>query len=345
MTDSKADSHAHDAVSSHVPLDFSTWIQASSPPDALVLGEAGFTYADLYQPSRLAELTERFHAFLASRDQTAHAQLTALAAADGKLATPQATSDALVGAAPHLAAFVARLFGVEAEWKALKSSIQAHDPVWRFKKEFTKKRVLKADAGAGFAPADAAVVARAALVAAGADGALLCSGSEAEELAIAIATLAIFDLDDTAKKLAKAGSGAWSPELARLGEALASALAAVPRAAELGKDALATPADDAAPHARPGAIATFALSAIEAWLATRRKDHHDDAHRWASLHEPKKLNHSELVQIRRPDPKLPELFVGPEEHRREREGFVLSDRRGSTRMVQGEVARGVILMD
>ncbi len=318
-------------------VDFRSWVAATADPAELALGLDGFEYADLYDATRLADLTRIFHEHLRAASPEAFGQLMALAEAGGRLATPQATSDALLAAAPHLSAFVGKLFGVERELEALRGSLRAHDPVWAFKRDFGKKRVLKADAGKGWAPEPARAVAEAALEAAGAPRPLLGTGGENEELAVARAVLALLEIEDTARKVEKAGGAAWREPLGELAEALARALAADPVAAESARLALAEPADPEAPHRRPGALASFALGAVEAHLARRRRDHDDGAHRWYSLYEPRKLDHQHLVHLRRPDPQLPELFVGPEGADRDRYGFALTDRRGSTRYVQGEV--------
>ncbi|NUQ79070.1 MAG: FAD-dependent oxidoreductase [Polyangiaceae bacterium] len=52
---------------------------------------------------------------------------------------------------------------------------------------------------------------------------------------------------------------------------------------------------------------------------------------------PSPLDHQNLVQIRRSREDLPELFVGPEHERRERDGFALTDRRWGVREVEAEV--------
>ncbi|HEU4408017.1 MAG TPA: FAD-dependent oxidoreductase [Polyangiaceae bacterium] len=318
-------------------IDFRSWVEATSEPAELVLGLEGFSYADLHDPERLADLTRAFHEYVRAEAPEAYAQLMALAEAGGRLATPQATSDALLAAAPHLSAFVAKLFRVEREVESLRGSLRSHDPVWAFKRDFAKKRVLKPEAGRGWAPEAARAVAEAALEAAGAPRPLLGTGGENEELAVARAALALLEIDDTARKVEKAGGAAWRPDLAALAERVAAALAADPAAAEASRPALEQAADPAAPHRRPGALAAFALGAVEAYLARRRQDHDDGAHRWYSLYEPRKLDHQHLVHLRRPDEKLPELFVGPEGADRDRYGFALTDRRGSTRYVQGEV--------
>ncbi|MCU0657459.1 MAG: FAD-dependent oxidoreductase [Polyangiaceae bacterium] len=315
--------------------DFRPWVEATAAPEELSLGLDGFSYADLYQPTRLAELTERFRAFLREQDAAAADGLAALEQGGGTLATPAATSNAYIAAAAHLSTFVARLFRVENEVAALRASLLSHDPIWAFKREFVKKRVLKADAGKG--AEEPARVARLALAAAGVDQALLGAGSDDEELAIARATLRLLEIDDTARKIAKAGGASWRPELGALASAVASALESDPVARQAVVASLEVKDDPGAPHLRPGAVAEAALKAIEGWLASRGRDHHDPAHLWSSLREPRKLDFQNLVQIRRPEPKLPDLFVGPEHHRRDRDGFALTDARGMPRQIQSEV--------
>jgi hypothetical protein len=208
----------------HLQADFKSWVAATSPPEALVLGQPGFTYADLYQPNKLAELTGCFHEFLRERDEAAHSGLMALAAAGGALPTAVETSNALIAASEHLSAFVARLFQVEHEVEALRRSLLAHDPVLAFKREFGRKRVIKADAGKGWSQADAAAIAPLALAAAGVPAELLGAGTEDEEVAVAKATLLLVGIDETARKLSKAGGAEWQHEMGELAERVGIAL-------------------------------------------------------------------------------------------------------------------------
>ena len=76
------------------------------------------------------------------------------------------------------------------------------------------------------------------------------------------------------------------------------------------------------------------LAAVEEWVVARRPALE---HRWRSYHAPHALDFGKLVQLRRPDPKLPELMVGPAETRRARDGFKLTDRRMKPLEVAGEV--------
>ena len=274
--------------------DFEGWKDATSDASELVLGVPGFAYADLFEPTRLRELDQLFCEELRSEAPDTFATFEAFRVAEGEGMGPEAVSLVLLAAAPYVSRFVAKLFGVEAEARALVEATDSRSPLWRFKKEFAKKRLFKPTAGKAWAGTDleAKEAAHSGLSEAGAAAALLGSGSDDEELAIAVAALRVFDLHDSAKK-----AGA---------------------------------ADEQARHART-------LDAIERWLSTRRVGHADRAHRWSSLKAPAKVEYEELVQLRRPSPALPELFVGPEHERRARDGFVLTDRRGSDRQIEGEV--------
>lgn len=336
MTDSSLNSPETSPLPS-MQRDFRSWVGATSSPEELALGIEGFTYADLYQPTKLAELTVRFHAFLRGIDPVAVERLEALERGGGQLESPPTTSDALVAVALHLSTFIAKLFCVEAEVEELQRSLTAHDPVWNFKREFVKKRVFKADAGKGLDAKQAAVTAKIVLSAAGVREDLLGCGSEEEELAVARATLRLMEIEDTARKVTKAGGAVWRHELEVLATTVADALTANEDGRAVAGGALSLAKDPALPHVRPGAVVEVALRAVEAWLAMRRRDHHDPAHVWPSLREPRKLDFQNLVQIRRPDTQLPNLFVGPEGHSRDREGFSLTDLRGTSRQVQAEV--------
>ncbi|MBM4373801.1 MAG: FAD-dependent oxidoreductase [Deltaproteobacteria bacterium] len=272
--------------------DFEPWRRATTDASELVLGVAGFAYADLFEPARLAELDGVFRAALKSEAPEVAERLEAYRACRGEGMKPEAVSSLLLEAAPHVSRFVARLFRIEAEVAALTHAAEERSPLWRFKKEFGKKRLFKSNAGQGWkgTDAEAEALARAALVRSGAAAEVLGVGSDEEETAIALATMLVFDRAEEAKKAADAS----------------------------------------------GAELTSELDAIERWLHVRRVDHHDRARRWPTLKGPGKLDHENLVQLRRPDERMPELFIGPAHERRHRDGFALTDRRGSDRDIDGE---------
>jgi NADPH-dependent glutamate synthase beta subunit-like oxidoreductase/NAD(P)H-flavin reductase len=274
--------------------DFEAWKRATCEASELVLGVPGFAYADLFEPARLADLDGVFRAELRATAADTASKLDAFRAAKGEGMTPEAVSSVLLEVAPFVSKFVAKLFQVEAEAQVLVNGANERSPLWRFKKEFSKKRVFKPNAGQAWKASDAEAIeaARTALATAGVEGSLLGTGSDEEELATALAAMYVFDRAEEAKKAGNA------EDAARFG---------------------------------------LELDAIERWLNLRRQDHHDRAHRWWTLKAPAKVEHEELVQLRRPSKELPELFVGPDHERRHRDGFALTDRRGTERQIDSEV--------
>ncbi len=341
-TDRQADKseRAHDAppVASALQTDFDAWVQATSDPAELVLGIDGFTYGDLYAPDRLAALTANFDAWFREVDPTAYATFDAYRKTKGEGMKPEDVSIALLAAAPHVSHFVARLFKVEKEAEVHLTGARERAVLWSFKKEFAKKRLFKASAGKAWTQgAEAAErVAKQALGAMGAPAAVLGSGTDEEETWIAKTTLLLHEVDDTARKAAKAGGAKWTDEL-RGRAALVQAAIAKPAASPGGGDVAFFQAPAPATDAESAAVVAHALDAIEAWLDARRKDHHDRAHIWPTLKAPANIDHHNLVQLRRANPELPELFVGPEHERRARDGFALTDRRMGVRDIESEV--------
>ena len=323
--------------------DFGGWVDATSNPDELVLGIPGYTFADLFVPARLEELTHLFESEFETVAPEAFAAFEAYRACKGEGMTPEAISDALIGKAPHVSRFVGRLFKVEAELDVLAGETASRMPLWSFKKDFVKKRLFKANAGSAVLAIGATTlsgIARASLVALGAPKAVLESGGEEEESAVADATVLLVEVDETARKAAKAGGARWTEvyhERARAVRAALSEFAAEPAVAEAVATVVGASTPDASSDEEDARVVGFALDAIEGWLAARRADHHDRAHRWPSLHAPHTVDQMNLVQLRRPRADLPELFVGPDHERRPREGFSLTDRRATRREVEAEV--------
>jgi NADPH-dependent glutamate synthase beta subunit-like oxidoreductase/NAD(P)H-flavin reductase len=290
---------------------------------AMTLGVEGFTYADLYDPARLAALHDVFDAWFLAQAPDMHRRFDEYRRTKGEGMTPLQHSDAVLAAAPFVGAFLAEVFGVQAEASEFRRKVRASDPVWRFRKDFLKKRVLRPDAGKAWAAAASAeAVAKAAL---GAVTAAPIGGTLDEEATIAIAACAVLEIDDVARKAAKGGGAEWTDAL----RARARGILAAVR--PLGVDP--SDADDAS-LAR---VVALSLDALEAWLASRRTDAHDPIRRWPSMHLPKSIDYAHLVEIERPVPDLPELFVGPKHERRQRLGFSLTDKRMSAREVEQEI--------
>jgi NADPH-dependent glutamate synthase beta subunit-like oxidoreductase/NAD(P)H-flavin reductase len=304
----------------------------------LELGVPGFTFADLFEPARLGALHEAWATWFRENAAEAHAKFEAYRACSGKGMSPTDVSEALLAAAPFVSGFLARLFRVEAEVSALGDDVRTRDPLWRFKRDFVKKRVLKADAGKtwtqrGLSAGDATAIATLSFAAALPEFDVVAARDE--ELAVAHATHLLFEVDDVARKAAKAGGAQWTPELTARASALRAALLASGAACARAPAATAA---GAATDAENAALVAFALDAIEAHLAARVKDREDRAHRWPSLHAPRNIDFDHLVEIRRTETDdLPEAFTGPEHERRQRTDFALTDRRMNEREVEQEI--------
>ena len=94
-------------------------MDAAPPADAVTLG-FGFGFADLATREGLVRLDRIFLERLAAEDAALHARLLAARAAPDSVAV-QDESELVVALAPHLDAFVAALFGIEAETLALRT--------------------------------------------------------------------------------------------------------------------------------------------------------------------------------------------------------------------------------
>ncbi len=113
------------------------------PAAELRLGFDGFAFEDLYAPEGLRRLSARFDAFLAERDAALAARFSAYRASEGAGLTPPQASELLISVSAHHAAFIARLFGIEAEVDALGKKIRGELPLFEFKREFIARRVFK----------------------------------------------------------------------------------------------------------------------------------------------------------------------------------------------------------
>ena len=105
------------------------------------LGVEGFSYADLYEPARLRDLADRFDAEVARADPELSAAFSRYAGGAPLTAVEQ--SDVIVRMAPHLGAFVARLFGVEPEAASLARDTRALATIFDFRKRYVRRRAMK----------------------------------------------------------------------------------------------------------------------------------------------------------------------------------------------------------
>jgi NADPH-dependent glutamate synthase beta subunit-like oxidoreductase/NAD(P)H-flavin reductase len=270
--------------------------------DIPALARAGLAWSDLFDAERLAELHRSFLADLRTVAPEAAARFDAYHACRGAGMEPEAVSEVLCEVAPHLGAFVARLFGLEDARRTHMLDADHVAPIFRMQDQLVKRRALKR----GEVPFDAALDADARRM-------LGTLGARPdEELEVAKLACELLDLETELKR----------GELE--GERSASAAAVA--------GALGMPSGDREAHK---ATVARALELLERWVLMRRGD--PAVRGWMAFRLPKNVRHDQLVQIRRPSAERPEELVGPEHHRRHRDGFKLTDRRMSRLEVRNEV--------
>src|SRR5215467_15340985 len=103
----------------------------------------GLSFAELYHRDGLARLDEAFLARLAEADKSCSGSLAPqLAAARGNPAglDAKAESALILEIAPHLDDFLAELFGIEAEFRALAARHHELAPLHTVKRQFVQRR-------------------------------------------------------------------------------------------------------------------------------------------------------------------------------------------------------------
>jgi NADPH-dependent glutamate synthase beta subunit-like oxidoreductase/NAD(P)H-flavin reductase len=305
----------------------------------LTLGIPGFSFEDLYRPRGLRRLAERFDATLAEVEPALFQAFDTYRKAGGTGLSGPAESELLIRVSRHVSDFVARLFGIEEAAERLARGLKSELPLFDFKREFITRRVFKKGATdrptlAEFPSLDARVR---LLMQLGFPEALVQGDPER---GLAESVLALMELERLfAGQLPADSQGRAEPLRARW-QALRSSLQATPEGREAFGSSLVTQGDDAAELQAVRAL----LSLVDRWTYARalHPQTKDVFHTWPTHRIPKPLVFDQLVQLERPDPQLPEITQGSEHHLRHRDGFKLTDRRGTPRDVMGEVDYCVI---
>ena len=98
----------------------------------------GLSFAELYERDGLARLDAAFLDFLGAAESALRPQLEAARATD-KL-DPKAESALILEIAPHLDDFLAELFGIQAESRALAARHHELAPLYAVKRQFVQRR-------------------------------------------------------------------------------------------------------------------------------------------------------------------------------------------------------------
>jgi len=292
----------------------------------------------------LAHLAEQFFAYLRDRDPGLYDAYSQYRAARGTDLTPPQESDLLLRVAPHVGSFVAELFGIEAEVDTLRRRVRALDPVFQFRKDFVQKRVLKrlskGERARGELPGLQAQVSLLSEVA------FLEGTAEPDpEARFGRMVVELLDLErlivrpqgaDEAARSRLAELRADLNDDARTHDAFADALRSNGRAVASSGNRAATTDD---PLDTDVAFVRSLLALCEEW-ALALAEHQStlpESHRWVSFWQPETLNYQELVHLHVPSSEFAECVMGPEQTRRHRDGFKLTDARMERKEALGQV--------
>jgi len=295
-----------------------------SAANDFLLGVSGFRFCDLFDPSGLRRLAEVFYEELHKSDPVLGKALGKYIASRGKGFERRAESKLLTDAAPYLSEFIARLFRVSDAAEELENEIVNQNPVWRYK-FFVQRRAIKRykslDELAGIDRAELDEAIRELRMKAFDDTIRFD-----EELAIATMAMLVADADDDYQKNAVA-----SDKSADIAKKIAAAFEKSNNGAFgklFAKEIQKVEANGEAATVKAALNLIEQYSALHFYLKDKR---------WAAFRTPHPLDYQNLVHLIHPQPELPNVMRGRDEDLRRRDGFKLTDDRGTLREALYEI--------
>jgi NADPH-dependent glutamate synthase beta subunit-like oxidoreductase/NAD(P)H-flavin reductase len=279
------------------------------------LGIPGFRFSDLFDAVKLAELTETFYCEVESREPVVGTALRKYVAGKGDGMERRAASKILTDSAPFLSDFIARMFQITRERAELERDILVQNPIWRYK-FFVQRRAIKRYKAEQIADLNEQElwIGLTELRNNGFDELLVRD----EELSIAEMTAQLLDAEEALTKGNDHNAGAT--------------VAKVNRAFEKCKDKTFGRlfSKYVIEEQSTGDLLTVkaALHLVEAWSAVA---FFKKSKRWYSFRTPHALDYQNLVHLIHPDAKLHNIMRGADSELRRRDGFKLTDDRGTMR--------------
>jgi hypothetical protein len=287
------------------------------------LGIVGFKYSDLFDAVKLKELAEKFYAVIEDEEPVLGNALKKYIAVRGEGYEPRVESKILTDAAPFLSDFIARMFGISREREELQHRINEQDPIWKYK-FFVQRRAIKkftAENLVDFNEVELTTALREFKNTAF-DETLIYD----EELAVAYVAQKLIEAEEILTK-----------NLEITADVLET-LNKIDTAYEKLKDKtfgkvfsrFVLESDATGEFLQVEAV----IKLLEAWSAVAffKKEKN-----WYSFKTPHGLDYQNLVHLIHPNPKLPNTLRGAIEEMRRRDGFKLTDERGSLRDALYEV--------
>ncbi len=284
----------------------------------LKLGIEGFYFSDLFDAVKLQELAEKFYSEVKESDPTLHSALSRYIGTRAADYERKVESKILTDAAPYLSDFIGRLFHIESERSELGRAVTIQNPVWKFK-FFVQRRAIKKYKADQIADMNENQlwIALTELRNSGFNETLVRD----EELSIAEMTARLLEAEETLAK----DENVRPPEVTATIEKVNAAYSKLKDAAfgKLFSEYIIK--EDAA-----GDLLTIkaALHLVEAWSAVAFLK---KTKKWYSFRTPHALDYQNLVHLIHPEPKLHNIMRGADVELRRRDGFKLTDDRGTMR--------------
>ena len=288
----------------------------------LVLNIPGFEYADLYDPQRLKDLSDYFDQEVKKSDPELAAAYATYKESEGEGMTPQAISDLLVRMAPYVGKFIARLFNIVSEHDQQKAEILADvESIFVLKKEVIAK-LAKKFRGVDISEWDIeevknnlALLTKLAFVDAAED--------DDQERSIGRVGAALANLSNYFALIAKGKDSDFSDaekEVSRLRKAVAA-------------DPVFSTAED------DSEFVDALLEVVQRWCFAAENDEgiKQEVAGWVTFKTPHKTDFDHLVSHLTIEKDGYTVWMGPEDRRRRRDGFGLTDQRFSERQNQYEI--------
>ena len=284
----------------------------------LELGIDGFRYSDLYDALKLKQLAEVFYLDVEKHDPLLSNALNKYISARGEGFERRVESKILTDTAPYLSDFIARLFKITEGKKELGREITAQNPIWKYK-FFVQRRAAKkykleqlAELNEGRLWLAVTQLRNTAF-----DETLVHD----EELSIAEMTCRLLDAEESLAKPADEHLPAVHDTVQRVTAAYAKL-----KDSDFGK--LFSEAVIEEQSAGDLLTVKAALRIVEAWSAIAFST---KARKWYSFKVPHGLDYQNLVHLIHPREELPNVMRGAEDILRRRDGFTLTDDRGTMR--------------
>ena len=281
------------------------------------LGIVGFKYSDLYDAVKLREIAEKFYAEVEELEPVLGEALKKYIASQGVGYEKKVESKILTDAAPFLSDFIARMFSINRERAELQKEINEQNPIWKYK-FFVQRRAIKkftAENLVNFNETELTTALREFKNAAF-DETLIYD----EELAVAFITNKLTEAEEILSK---------NLELTVSARATLNKInAAYDKLKDktFGKvfSRFVLEADGSGELLQVEAV----MKILETWSAIQffKKEK-----KWYSFKTPHGLDYQNLVHLIHPNAQMPNLLRGADEEMRRRDGFKLTDERGTLR--------------